>query len=62
MCASNIALVNEADARVLVIERDTAKTVCAERAVMSAIVSTMKKNRTYGRPSILKILTHSSRK
>ena len=43
MCASNIASVNAADAIFLAIERDTAKTVCAERAVMSAFFSTINK-------------------
>ena len=42
LCASNIASVNAADERVLEIERDTAKTVCSERAVTSAIMSTIK--------------------
>ena len=43
ICASSIASVNAADARVLEIERDTSKTVCSERAVTSAIVSTINK-------------------
>ena len=43
LCASNIDSFNAVDARVLEIEHDTAKTVCAERSVTSAIVSTIKK-------------------
>ena len=43
LCASNIASVNAADARVLEIELDTAKNVRAERSVTSAIASTIKK-------------------
>ena len=45
MCAPNIVSVNAAYARVLAIERDTAKIVCAERAVTSAILSTIKKEK-----------------
>ena len=43
MCAFNISSVNAADAMVLAIERDTAKTVRADRYVTSDIVITINK-------------------
>ena len=43
MCAFNISSVNAADAMVLAIERDTAKTVRADRSVTSDIVITINK-------------------
>ena len=43
MCAFNISPVNAADAMVLAIERDTAKTVRADRSVTSDIVITINK-------------------